>query len=203
MIQGMIEQAMEPLVQRIAEMESELEDLRRRADNHNRIGTIESVDAAAGTCTVSHGELKTPPVKWFNPSAGEVSETRVPSVGEQCVLINYGGGDGGAHTAALCGLTSDKYPAPSAKAEVRKQVAPDGSSSSYDHGSSEFEWVNGPATVKASREVIEVMLGPVGLKIDAEGVHVLGPLLDHNGKDVGFSHQHINSGGIGLGGIPQ
>ena len=186
-----------PLVERLAELETEIEDLRRRAENHNRIGTLTEVDPA-GTCRVSHGDLKTPPIKWFNPSAGEISETRIPSVGEQCVLINYGGGDGGAHTVALCGLTSGAFPPVSVEPQLHRRTYPDGTQSSYDHESHKLIWQNGLASVNASQELIELAIGPavltmtpesglftigaVSLLVDAAGFHFTGPVIDHQGR---------------------
>ncbi|WP_411027946.1 hypothetical protein, partial [Salmonella sp. s54234] len=68
MFDELIRRHLAPLVERLAELESELEDLRRRSENHARIGVITEVDPA-GLCKVSHGDLMTPGLKWFNPSA--------------------------------------------------------------------------------------------------------------------------------------
>jgi phage baseplate assembly protein gpV len=46
---------------------------------------------------------------FFNPSAGAQSESRIPSVGEQCLLLNYGGGESGAQSVALFGLNSERF----------------------------------------------------------------------------------------------
>jgi phage baseplate assembly protein V len=187
-----------PIIDRLLEMETHLDDLDRRADGFIRIGTCESVDPGAGQCVVTHGDLKTPPIKYFNPSAGEQSETRHPSVGEQCVLLNYGGGDGSAQSVALFGLSTTAYPLTSAAAELTRRLYKDGTESSYDHAAHVLAWKNGPTTLSAGREVaelkvgearitlkpdsVELMLGSVGLMIDADGVHFSGPLIDHQGK---------------------
>lgn len=197
MFEAFVKRMLAPLLERLAELEAELEDLRRRADNHNRIGIVSEVNPA-GTCRVDHGDLKTPWVKWFNPSAGEVSETRVPSVGEQCVLINYGGGDGGAHTVALCGLVSDAFPPASVQAQLHRRAYPDGTQSSYDHDSHTLRWQNGQTSVAASQELIETVIGQaklamtpdsallamgeVSVLVDAAGIHFTGPVIDHQGK---------------------
>lgn len=197
MFKAAINQQLDPVLERLAELEEEIEDLRRRADNHNRIGTIQSVDPA-GTCRVSHGDLLTPPIKWFNPSAGDVSETRIPSVNEQCLLINYGGGDGGAHTVALCGVISAAFPPASTEAQLHRRTYPDGTESSYDHDSHALQWKNGQTSVKASQELVEVAIGtakldltaqtalltigPVSVLFDAAGIHFTGPVIDHQGK---------------------
>ena len=186
-----------PIIERLAELEAEIEDLRRRAENHNRIGILADVDPA-GVCRVLHGDLKTPWIKWFNPSAGEVSETRIPSQGEQCVLINYGGGDGGAHAVALCGLTSDAFPPASVEPQLHRRTYPDGTHSSYDHASHTLSWQNGQTSVNASQELVELAIGPtklsmtpetvlltigeVGVLVDAAGIHFTGPVIDHQGR---------------------
>ncbi len=125
-----------PLIERLAELETEIEDLRRRGENHNRIGTVTAVDPAAALCRVSHGELLTPWIKYFNPAAGEVSETRHPSVGEQCLLINFGAGDGSAQSVALTGIPSGAFPAVSALGELHRRTYPDGAVIDYDHAAS-------------------------------------------------------------------
>lgn len=198
MIDAIIRKHLGPVVERLAELEAEIEDLQRRAENHGRIGTVSEVNPGAGTCKVSHGDLTTPDIKWFNPAAGEVSETRIPSVGEQCLLINFGGGDGGAHTAALCGLTSDLFPPVSAEPQLHRRTYPDGTHSSYDHVSHALMWINGETSVNASQELIELAIGEakltmtkeailaamgeVSILIDQEGIHFTGPVIDHEGK---------------------
>lgn len=197
MFDAFVNRRLSPLIERLAELETEIEDLRRRAENHNRIGILAEVDPA-GVCKVSHGDLKTPWIKWFNPSAGEVSETRIPSPGEQCVLINYGGGDGGAHAVALCGLTSDAFPPASVEPQLHRRTYPDGTHSSYDHASHTLSWQNGQTSVSASQELLELAIGPtklsmtleaalltigaVSVLVDAAGIHFTGPVIDHQGR---------------------
>lgn len=95
MFDALLRMQLGPIVERLAEMEAQLEDLYRRAESFCRIGVCQEVDAASGTCKVSHGDLLSPAIQFFNPSAGAQTETRIPSVGEQCLLLNYGGGEGG------------------------------------------------------------------------------------------------------------
>lgn len=82
-----------PIVERLAEMEAQLEDLYRRAESFCRIGVCQEVDAASNTCKVSHGDLLSPAIRFFNPSAGAQSESRISTVGEQSLLFNHGSGD--------------------------------------------------------------------------------------------------------------
>lgn len=199
MFDELIRRHLAPLVERLAELESELEDLRRRSENHARIGVITEVDPA-GLCKVSHGDLMTPGIKWFNPSAGNVAETLIPSVGEQCVLINYGGGDGGAHTVALRGLTSDAFPPASVEPQLHRRTYPDGTESSYDHDSHVLAWKNGATAVTASQELLELVIGAAKLTMTPEtalltigevsaqlepgGIHFTAPVITHNGRTI-------------------
>nr|BDD46966.1 hypothetical protein 3 [bacterium] len=81
MFDALLRMQLGPIIERLAEMEAQLEDLYRRADSFCRIGVCQEVDAAGNTCKVSHGELLSPAIRFFNPSAGAQSETRIPSVG--------------------------------------------------------------------------------------------------------------------------
>ncbi len=40
----------------------------------------------------------------------------------------------------------------------------------------------GPARLALTAQSIELKLGAVGLTLDAAGVHLLGPLVDHQGR---------------------
>lgn len=193
-----------PIIERLAALEEELEDLRRRAEGHNRIGTIVSVDPAAGVCQVSHGELTSPLVKYFSLAAGGVSETRHPSAGEQCLLINYGGGDGSAQAMALTGLPSAAFPPVSDRAELHRRVYPDGAEQSYDHAAHALDWKSGPAYVKATRDLVEIGLGSAGLRFTPAGASFFGPRVDHNGVNIGQDHKHKDvQSGPGTTGVPQ
>src|SRR3989344_4561360 len=191
-----------PLIERLAALEAELEDLRRRADGHNRIGTVAAVDPAKGVCQVSHGELLSPWIKYTNLAAGGISETRHPSPGEQCLLINYGGGDGSAQAVAILALPSAQFPPVSVRAELHRRTYPDGTESSYDHAAHALDWKNGPTTVKADQACIELLSNGSGLRIDASGVHLVGPGVDHDGVNIGKTHKHsgVQSGPSKTGG---
>jgi phage baseplate assembly protein V len=198
MFDALLRMQLGPIIERLAEMEAEVEDLHRRAESFCRIGICQSVDAASNTCQVSHGGLLTPAIKFFNPSAGTQSESRIPTVGEQCLLFNYGSGESGAQSVALFGLNSDRFPPASTVPTLTRRVHQDGSESGYDDASHALHWLNGPTQFIGSRESLELSIGParlamtpqlitlqlgaVGLSIDASGVHFSGPLVDHQGR---------------------
>lgn len=182
-----VRQLLAPLVDRLLEVEQELEDLRRCGEGSIRIGTFGEVDAATGRATVSHGELKTPSVPYLNPAAGALSESRHPSPGEQCLLLNYGGGDSGKQTIALPGIASTAFPPASADPNVTCRNYPDGTTSSYDHAMHAYTWKNGPFSIKADQLGVEVMLGAVGFRLTPAGfVHIGGKVL-HDGVNIGHT----------------
>jgi phage baseplate assembly protein V len=176
-----------PLVDRLLEVEQELEDLRRCGEGAIRIGTFDEVNPATGRATVSHGELKTPSVPYFNPAAGKVSESRHPSKGEQCLLLNYGGGDSGKQTVALPGIGSAAFPPAFSDPDVTGRKYPDGTTSSYDHATHAYTWQNGPFSIKADQLGVEVMFGAVGFRLTPAGfVHIGGRVL-HDGVNIGHT----------------
>ena len=198
MFDALLRLQLAPIVERLAQMETQLEDLYRRAESFCRIGVCQEVDAASNTCKVRHGELLTPVIRFFNPSAGAQTETRIPTVGEQCLLLNYGGGEGGGQSVALFGLNSDRFPPLSSVASLTSRRYPDGTQSAYDAAGHVLDWSNGPTAFTGSREQVEmslgaarlvmtaanisVQVGAVGLLLDASGVHLSGPVVDHQGR---------------------
>ena len=198
MFDALLRMQLGPIVERLAEMEAQLEDLYRRAESFCRIGVCQQVDAASNTCRVSHGELLTPAIRFFNPSAGAQTETRIPSVGEQCLLLNYGGGEGGAQSVALFGLNSSLFPPVSTVHSVTRRRHQDGTQSDYDDASHTFNWANGPTMVTGSREQVDLKVGAASLTLnpqgitlqiggtalllDAGGAHFSGPVIDHQGR---------------------
>lgn len=190
MISAMVRQQLGPIVDRLVELETELEDMRRRSENFCRIGIVETVDPASGRAVISHGDLRTPAIRYFNPSAGEQSETRHPSVGEQCLLLNYGGGDSGGQTVALTGIPSGAFPLASTSANLTRRTYKDGTETSYDHEAHAWAIANGPLTFKADQSGLVVMLGGVGFKVTSAGFEHVGGTVKHDGINIGKDHVH-------------
>ena len=119
-------------------------------------------------------------------------------MGEQCLLLNYGGGEGGGQSVALFGLNSSQFPPVSSVATLTRRRHQDGTQSDYDDASHMFNWVNGPTTFSGSREQVDVKVGAASLVmnaqnitlqidgtrlvLDAGGAHFSGPLVDHQGR---------------------
>ena len=95
-----------------------------------RIGTVASVDAAAGTCRVSTGEITTGDVPWLVPGAGSFSVWSCPRVGEQVLLLCPEGDLEGA--LVLRGLYSTAHPAPRQRIDTTLIRFPDGAELEYD-----------------------------------------------------------------------
>ncbi|MGE8068312.1 phage baseplate assembly protein V [Pseudomonas sp. NPDC089569] len=198
MFDALLRMHLGPIIERLAEMDAELEDLHRRTDSVCRIGVCQEVDAVGNTCRVSHGGLLTPAIRFFNPSAGAQSESRIPTVGEQCLLLNHGAGESSAQSVALFGLNGDRFPPASTLASLTRRLYRDGTESGYDDANHTLHWKNGPASFDGSREALEMSIGParvvmkpeaielqlgaVGIRIDTSGVHLSGPLVDHQGR---------------------
>lgn len=131
LIEAMVRDMLQPYLDRIEELSEETEDLRRRLQSIIRLGRVIAVHESGNLIKVQHGELKTPFIRWFAYAAGETSDYRCPSVGEQAVLLNYGAGNNGTQTVALIGLFSDNFPAPSNDPNEIIRCYPDGSLVSY------------------------------------------------------------------------
>lgn len=94
-----------------------------------RFATVASVDPAAGTCTVSAGDLETGPIPWFERRAGATKTRSVVTVGEQGLLLCPDGEVGAG--VFLPGVKSNANPLPLADLAEGVTFA-DGSSISYD-----------------------------------------------------------------------
>lgn len=61
----------------------------------------------------------------------------------------------------------------------------------------------GGASMKVTKDSIVMKFGDCTLTIDGSGFHFAGGQVDHDGKKIDKTHRHTNSGGTGLGGVPE
>ncbi|WP_051560187.1 phage baseplate assembly protein V [Marinobacterium jannaschii] len=158
-IAGLIQQALRPYDDKIAELVSDLEELQRRLDNIIRPGVVDDVHPGGKLVRVKSGRNRTPWIKWMAPAAGAVREYRCPSVGEQVALLNYGGGDNSTQTWALCGVWSDQFNSPAGNPNHHLIDWGDGMSMLID--------------MEAQRVVWNV---PGGMELDIPDIHSTGSI---------------------------
>lgn len=111
-IELLVREMLSPYLERMEELSTEVEELRRRMQLMIRLGHISQVHESNQLVKIKHGELETPFIKWFAQSAGRVSHYRCPTVGEQALILNFGAGNTGLQSIALVGIDSSKFPFP-------------------------------------------------------------------------------------------
>lgn len=173
MVESLVRDMIEPYQERIEELTTEIEDLRRRTQSMIRLGKVSEIHGSGKLIRVKHGELTTPFIKWFSASAGDTIDYRCPSVGEQAVLLNFGAGNAGAQTVALIGLFSDKFPSPTGDTDEILRVYPDGTRVSY-HSKNHLLKVDieGDAQVNVKNSA-KVTAGDIAT-VDAKMIHLNG-----------------------------
>lgn len=87
------------------------EDALTDPDQLIRLGTIASVDQAAGKCTVALDTgVVSPPLRWLERRSGATKTRSVPTVGEQVILLCPAGEISGG--IVLTGVWSTAHPLP-------------------------------------------------------------------------------------------
>ncbi|MGN6655720.1 MAG: phage baseplate assembly protein V [Rhodanobacter sp.] len=108
----------------------DLVELNRLLHNLLRFGVVESVDHAAGTCTVRTGELVTRPMPWLVQRAGDARTWWAPSIGEQVLLLCPGGDT--TRGVVQPAIYSNAAPRPAGSDTAHVTSYPDGAQVSYD-----------------------------------------------------------------------
>lgn len=148
----------------------EMSELARKLENLIRLGKVIEVDASTSRVTVKMGNLTTRPLPWLETAAGETRTRRVPSVGEQVVVLSMSGELNNG--VVLGGLSQHRYPSLTSPPEEEQHVFSDGTTIRYNSQHHALNiTVQGTVTLKASSLAIE---GDVDIK---GSVHVSGNLL--------------------------
>jgi len=148
----------------------EIVELARKLENLIRIGKVARVDVENSSVQIQIGTLLTKPLPWLEHAAGETRTRRVPSIGEQVVVLSMSGELNNG--VVLTGLNQQRYPTLSAPATEEQHVFSDGTSITYNTETHELKFnVQGNITLSASKINIE---GDVEIK---GSVHVTGNLL--------------------------
>lgn len=195
-ISQLIDARLAPYLERVAELEAEVEELHRRQRNQGRAGVIEAVDHKARRIRVRHGDNLTPWIRYGEASAGNVRESMSPAIGEQVVLTNVAGGDDGAQMMAQRGFNTDQYPATTDRGDLHRREYPDGTAFEYDYAAHRLRWEIGPTTITGDRDQIELVSNGSTLTLDAAGIHLNGKLIDSTARAIQLNGPTTNQGGI-------
>ncbi|MCS6237139.1 phage baseplate assembly protein V [Shewanella baltica] len=187
LLEQVVREMLNPYLERMEELSAEVEELRRRQQLMIRLGQVSQIGKGNKTIKVAHGDLTTPFIKWFSQSAGRVSSYRCPTVGEQALILNFGGGNTGAQSIALVGIDSSQFPFPSDKpAQVVTMYG--------DQCAQMWDMDEGTLTLKAAKKIIlDTKLVQATKDVDAAG-----EVSDHtrsmqDDRDIYNGHQHPNS----------
>jgi len=134
--------------------------LAQRLHNLIQIGVIAEVDTATARCRVHIHTRTSAWLPWLTLRAGSSLMWSAPDVGEQVLVLAPNG-----HTTAavvLCGLYSNRCPAPAQSAAIHRLRFADGAQLDYDqahHALSAVLPAGGTATVTASGGI--TLIGPL------------------------------------------
>ncbi|MCG7551569.1 phage baseplate assembly protein V [Pseudoalteromonas sp. Of7M-16] len=191
LIEQIMREMLNPYLERIEGLSSEVEELRRRTQSMIRLGRVVEVEESGWLIKVEHGDLITPFIRWFSGAAGEVKEYRCPSIDEQCVLLNFGAGNNGTQTVALIGLFSDRYPSPCFDPNEILRVYPDGTKVSYNMEAHKLDIViEGEASLKIAESATVDIGGNAMVKAGGE-IKVDGSKVQLNGGSPCVTTAHI------------
>lgn len=182
-------------------------DLQRLLGDMLRLGTVASVDLAAGTCRVTIGDLETGDLPWLTGSAGDTHIWMPPSEGEQVLVLAPEGDTLGG--IVLRGLPSDANPAPGSTRAVVLAFA-DGAKLSYDPEAHKLDVVlpdGGTAKLVCDVEIDGKLKVTGDVQLDAK-LHADGEIASDDEVKAGDiklkAHKHGQvQPGSGTSGVPQ
>ncbi|ABU70953.1 phage baseplate assembly protein V [Vibrio campbellii] len=168
LIQQIVLAELEEYSQQFSQQEKEITELKRRLNNMIKVGKVSAWSDDHKRIKVKFGGNETPLIKWFSACAGDVAEYRLPSIGEQAVLLNVGGGDNSTTSIALIGVPSDQFPLPTDNPDETLRVYPDKTSVKYNH-------VSHKLTIDIKSGEAEV-IAPKRIKLDTPLLYVTGSI---------------------------
>lgn len=195
----------------------DIAEVSRLLENLIRVGTIHSVDHGKKRVRVQSGRIVTGWLRWLERRAGETTTWDPPTIGEQCVILSPSGVP--EQGIVIFGAPSDIIDTPSHNPVEHVIKFPDGATFTYDHASShlaisgirtahieaaESITLDTPDTYCTGNVWINRALGVYGENVDGGltteirgRVHVIGPELRHNDRNIGDTHTHsgIQPGG--------
>lgn len=161
---------------------SRMDEIERRLRNLNIAGRVSEIHPSGKLIKVSYGNRNTDWIIWFATAAGDIADYRCPSLGEQCLLLNYGGGLDSSQVWALCGVPSDQFPLPGDGDPAKRVTA-------YASGVVETIENSGKVTLKAVTKV----------DVDTPELHGTGEVSDKKrtmtaDRAIFDGHKHLEKG---------
>lgn len=174
----------------IVGLKSEVETLRSVIAELVQVGPVHEIDAKKGyRIKLGEDENGEPYLSPWKPHP-ETKKTSVPlTVGQMVGVINPNGDP--RQGLLLRGGYSKDHETPNEDMEANV----------FEDAGVRLQIKDGKLQVEAENG-IEFKVGGVAHTISGEGVDTEGGKITHNGKDIGDTHKHLNSGGPSIGGVP-
>lgn len=187
------------MIDQFIKLQERVDDLERRFASSIRSGTVDSVDAKAGTVRLNIGQdsdgnkMLSPSIP-YSQFAGALKVHSPPSAGQQMTMFSPSGDPRQASAVPM--TWSNQNASPSSK----------GDENVITYGGFRITLDNGKLNVTKGAVSVDIA-DKVTIKGDVEiegAFRVKGPAFEHNGKNVGEDHVHIRvMPGGGLSGPPQ
>lgn len=207
----------------------EITDSERRHADQIKFGTVHEADYDKARVRVLIGDEEDEDghliTGWLPMAGGRAkgdADWHPLEVGEEVMVLAESGELQNGMVMPAARYTSDN-PAPGDKPGLWRKKFADGATLEYDRDSGELGFTAmSKTTIKVGGATITVQDGSIVLSAGGQtltvggagavssgkirgdgGLEVTDGDFVHKGKNVGFDHKHTNSGGSGLGGVPQ